>query len=64
MALFGEIVTIVIGLFFIIGVGMLLPIMAAFGQSYEKWLLLIPLCLGVFILWAGIHYGPLVMSVQ
>lgn len=64
MAVFGEIVAILIGLSFILGAGMLLPVMAAFGQSYEKWLLLIPLCLGILILWAGCHYGPLTIGVQ
>ncbi|BBK09408.1 hypothetical protein [Klebsiella phage 05F01] len=62
MAVFGELVAILIGLFIMLG-GLISVYGMVMFSGASKWNLAIPIFSGSLIIWAAIHYGPIVISV-
>lgn len=62
MAVFGELVAILIGLFILLGGLISLYGMVMFAGA-SKGYLFVPVFIGSLIIWVAIHYGPIVISI-
>lgn len=62
MAVFGELVAILIGVFILLG-GLISVYGMVMFTGASKWSLAIPIFIGSLIIWAAVHYGPIVISI-
>jgi len=64
MAVFGEVILFLLGLFiFVVGIILSLAASTFSGNKRELSWMLIPACVGACIMYAAIHYGPIVLSI-
>lgn len=63
MAIIGEILIIIVGLIVLIG-GTVAAYAAAAFSGKHGWPIIIPILIGLLILWAAGHYGPITITVK
>lgn len=63
MAIIGEILVIIVGLIVLIGGTAAAYASAAFSGKHG-WAIIIPILIGLLILWAAGHYGPITITVK
>lgn len=62
MAVFGELVAILIGLFILLG-GLISVYGMVIFSGVSKWYSFVPIFIGSLIIWVAIHYGPILISI-